>query len=95
MLPLYFQTSAGFDATTTGLLLLTLGLGYALVLPIAGALTDRDGPGFVSLTGIALLLVTILPFLLTGTLPLGVLIALLVTLGASLALAQMPAMTGA
>jgi len=86
---------AGFDATTTGLLLLTLGLGSALVLPIAGALTDRHGPGLVSLTGVALLVVTTLPFLFTGTLPLGVLIVLLVMRGAGLALAQMPAMTAA
>ena len=95
LLPLYFQTSAGFDATTTGLLLLTLGLGSALVLPIAGALTDRHGPGLVSLAGVALLIVTTLPFLFTGTLSLTMLIALLILRGAGLALAQMPAMTAA
>lgn len=95
LLPLYFQTGTGFDPATTGLLLLALGLGSALVLPMAGALTDRHGPGAVSLAGVALLVVTTLPFLLTETLSLSALIALLIVRGAGLALAQMPAMTAA
>ncbi|MEP1894862.1 MULTISPECIES: DHA2 family efflux MFS transporter permease subunit [Gammaproteobacteria] len=95
LLPLYFQTSAGLGATATGLLLLALGLGSALVLPLAGALTDRHGPGRVSLAGVTLLVVTTLPFLLTETIPLSALVALLVLRGAGLALAQMPAMTAA
>ncbi|MCH2556841.1 MAG: DHA2 family efflux MFS transporter permease subunit [Alcanivorax sp.] len=95
LLPLYFQTGSGFDATTTGLLLLALGLGSALILPIAGALTDRHGPAAVSLAGVALLALTTLPFLATGTLPPNALAVLLILRGAGLALAQMPAMTGA
>ena len=45
LLPLYFQTVRGEGALNTGLLLAPQGLGAMIMMPIAGILTDRLGPG--------------------------------------------------
>ncbi|MDA0163555.1 multidrug efflux MFS transporter [Solirubrobacter ginsenosidimutans] len=47
ILPLYYQTVRGESALSAGLLLAPQGLGAAMVLPIAGRLTDRLGAGRV------------------------------------------------
>ena len=95
LLPLYLQLATGRDTIETGLLLLAMGLGSAVALPVAGALTDRHGAGVVSLAGAGLLLVTTLPFLLPGTLSTTALALILVARGVGMAWAQMPAMTAA
>lgn len=95
LLPLYFQLATGRDTTETGLLLLAMGLGSALALPLAGTLTDRHGPGPVTRTGAGLLLVTTVPSLLPGMLATSALVPILVARGIGMALAQMPAMTAA
>jgi len=101
LLPLYLQLAAGRDTAETGLLLLAMGLGSAVALPLAGTLTDRHGAGPVTLVGAGLLAVTTVPFLLPGaflspgTLSSTVLGLILVVRGTGMALAQMPAMTAA
>jgi EmrB/QacA subfamily drug resistance transporter len=52
LLPLYFQTVRGEGAMDTGLLLAPQGLGAMIMMPIAGTLTDRIGPGRIVLVGI-------------------------------------------
>jgi EmrB/QacA subfamily drug resistance transporter len=95
LVPLYLQLAAGFDTGATGLMLLAMGLGSAVALPVAGSITDRFGAAPVTLAGAALLLVTTLPFLLAGHLPAWVLTLVLVTRGVGLAWAQMPPTTAA
>lgn len=95
LIPLYLQLAAAQDTGATGLMLLVMGLGSALVLPVAGTLTDRHGPGLVALAGAVLLAATALPFLTPEPLAMSFLAAALIVRGAGLALAQMPAMTAA
>src|SRR3954470_19315308 len=61
LLPLYLQTVRGRTPLQTGLLLIPQGLGAALAMPVAGALTDRLGARrvvvagmFVAASGLAL-----------------------------------------
>jgi predicted MFS family arabinose efflux permease len=51
LFPLYLQRSLELGETETGGLLLVMGLGSAIALPIAGKLTDRHGPAVVSVRG--------------------------------------------
>jgi len=95
LLPLYLQVIAGRDTVETGFLLLAMGLGSALALPVGGTLTDRFGAGRVTLAGGVALLVSTLPFLLPTPLPAAWLAPLLVLRGIGMALGQMPAMTAA
>jgi MFS family permease len=101
LLPLYFQLASGQGIAETGLLLLAMGLGSALALPLAGTLTDRHGAGPVALAGAGLLVITTIPFLVpgaflaSGNLATAALVLILVARGVGLALAQMPAMTAA
>src|SRR4051812_30390188 len=52
LLPLYLQDVRHLTPLHTGLLLIPQGLGAALAMPVAGALTDRVGPRRVVLVGI-------------------------------------------
>jgi EmrB/QacA subfamily drug resistance transporter len=56
LLPLYLEIVRGRTPLQTGLLLIPQGLGAALAMPVAGALTDRIGARPVVLGGIALAL---------------------------------------
>jgi MFS family permease len=58
LLPLYFQTVRGEGAMDTGLLLAPQGLGAMIMMPIAGILTDKIGPGRIVLVGIPTMAVT-------------------------------------
>jgi EmrB/QacA subfamily drug resistance transporter len=58
LLPLYFQTVRGEGALNTGLLLAPQGLGAMLMMPLAGVLTDRLGPGKLVLVGIPVIAAT-------------------------------------
>jgi EmrB/QacA subfamily drug resistance transporter len=95
LLPLYLQLKAGWDAAETGLMLLAMGLGSAVALPVAGALTDRRGAGRVTIAGAALLVLTTVPFLFPTTPPHAIVAVLLVARGVGLAWAQMPPTTAA
>lgn len=77
------------------MMLLYMGLGTAVALPVAGLLTDRVGAGIVCLLGAATLLLSTLPFLFAGALTLPLLALALIFRGLGQAWAQMPAMTTA
>ena len=53
VLPLYYQVDRGETALTAGLLMAPQGLGAAMVMPIAGRLTDRLGGGRIALVGLS------------------------------------------
>lgn len=93
LLPLYLQRALGQPPALTGLMLLVLGLGAAVALPVAGALVDRAGAARISLAGSGLVVVATAA--LPGFLSVLPLAGLLFLRGAGLALAQMPAMTAA
>ncbi|WP_122815949.1 DHA2 family efflux MFS transporter permease subunit [Nocardioides pantholopis] len=52
LFPLYFQNVRGEGALNAGLLLAPQGLGAMLVMPLAGILSDRIGPGKIVLPGV-------------------------------------------
>lgn len=94
--PLYFQIGRGEDATTTGLLLISLSVGTILLLPWTGRLVDRYGGGPVSVVGGLAAVATTVPFALLDTDADGALVqALLVLRGGAIALAIVPAGTAA
>ncbi|WP_021029192.1 DHA2 family efflux MFS transporter permease subunit [Litchfieldella anticariensis] len=95
LLPLYLQLPLGQDTTETGVMLLVMGLGSALALPVSGMLTDRFSAGPVIMMGASLLVITSIPFLLP-TAPSDALLGLILfSRGVGVALAQMPAMAAA
>ena len=80
----------------TGLLTAPQGLGAALVMPIAGRLTDRYGGGPLTLLGVTLCTVATIPFGLIGahTSIVWLSVAMLVR-GFGIGFAFMPAMSAA
>lgn len=52
LLPLYYQVVRGESALSAGLLMAPQGIGAALVMPLAGTLTDRYGAGRVVPAGL-------------------------------------------
>ena len=96
LLPLYWQTVRHESVLTTGLLTAPQGLGAALVMPIAGRLTDRFGGGPLALFGVCLCAVATVPFGLIGahTSILWLSIAMLIR-GCGIGFAFMPAMSAA
>ena len=96
VLPLYYQGARGQSPLDAGLLLAPQGIGAAIMMPFAGRLTDRIGPGRVVLAGLALVVVATLPFAVAGTSESYALLALaLVLRGVGMAASTMPAMAGA
>jgi EmrB/QacA subfamily drug resistance transporter len=66
LLPLYWQGIRHESVLDTGLLTAPQGLGAALVMPIAGRLTDRWGGGGLTLFGVSLVTLATVPFGLIG-----------------------------
>ncbi|MBV9943823.1 MAG: DHA2 family efflux MFS transporter permease subunit [Solirubrobacterales bacterium] len=66
LLPLYWQTVRLESVVDTGLLTAPQGLGAALIMPLAGKLTDRMGGGPLALFGVTLCTVATIPFALIG-----------------------------
>ena len=62
LLPLYWQNVRHFSVVDTGLLTGPQGLGMALVMPLAGKLTDRFGGGPVALAGVCVTALASIPF---------------------------------
>jgi EmrB/QacA subfamily drug resistance transporter len=96
LLPLYWQSVRHESVLVTGLLTAPQGLGAALVMPIAGKLTDRVGGGPLALLGVALTAGATIPFGLIGahTSILSLCIWMLVR-GFGIGFAFMPAMSAA
>ena len=96
LLPLYWQTVRGESVVDTGLLTAPQGLGAALMMPLAGKLTDRWGGGPIALFGVTLCSVATIPFGLIGahTSILGLSLAMFVR-GMGIGFAFMPAMAAA
>ena len=80
----------------TGLALISLGVGSAVMAPLGGRFTDRYGPGVVAVAGSALTVATTLPFaLLPVDVDGAVLQPLLFLRGLAVALAITPVITAA
>jgi EmrB/QacA subfamily drug resistance transporter len=61
--PLYFQVVRGQDATRTGLLVAPVSIGVALVISHAGRASDRYGGGLVSVIGLVVGTLSLVPFI--------------------------------
>ncbi len=96
LLPLYWQQVRFESAVDTGLLTAPMGLGMALVMPIAGRLADRLGGGPLALFGVVVTAVATIPFGFIGahTSILWLSIAMAVR-GMGVGFAFMPAMSAA
>jgi EmrB/QacA subfamily drug resistance transporter len=91
LLPLYYQVVRGQSALMAGLLMAPQGLGAALVMRRAGAVTDRVGPRRVAPAGVVLLILGSLPFAFVTSQSSEVLLALsLFIRGIGLGLSMMP-----
>jgi EmrB/QacA subfamily drug resistance transporter len=96
ILPLYYQVARGETALTAGLLMAPQGLGAAMVMPLAGRLTDRIGGGPIALVGLILMTLATIPFAFVGTETSYVWLAvLLVFRGVGLGATMMPTMAAA
>jgi EmrB/QacA subfamily drug resistance transporter len=96
LLPLYWQGIRHESVLNTGLLTAPQGLGMALVMPLAGRLTDRWGGGPFALFGVILTTLATIPFGLIGAHSsiAGLSIAMFVR-GMGIGFAFMPAMAAA
>jgi MFS family permease len=96
LLPLYFQVARGLGPAEAGLMLAPQGLGAAIMIPLAGRLTDRIGPGRVVLPGLTLMVLGTLPLALAGASTSYALLAgALVVRGIGLGASMMPAQSAA
>src|SRR4051794_36555057 len=66
LLPLYWQEIRHESVLDTGLLTAPLGLGMALVMPLAGKLSDRLGGGPLALFGVVVTTIATIPFAFIG-----------------------------
>jgi EmrB/QacA subfamily drug resistance transporter len=96
LLPLYWQDIRHESVIHTGLLTAPQGLGMALVMPLAGKLSDRYGGGPLALFGVIVTTVTTIPFGFVGlhTSIVSLSVAMLAR-GAGIGFAFMPAMAAA
>jgi EmrB/QacA subfamily drug resistance transporter len=96
LLPLYWQGIRHESVLDTGLLTAPQGLGMALVMPLAGKLTDRHGGGVLALIGVTVTTLATIPFGMIGahTSITWLSVAMFVR-GMGIGLAFMPAMSAA
>ena len=96
LLPLYWQGIRHESVVNAGLLMGPQGIGAAMMMPVAGRLTDRMGGGLLTLIGVALTTIATVPFGLIGahTSVLWLCVAM-VFRGFGIGLAFMPAMAAA
>src|SRR5499427_507328 len=96
LLPLYLEIVRGRSPLQTGLLLIPQGLGAALVMPMAGALTDRIGARPVVTGGILVSLAGLAAYTqLTAVTSYWYLAVALLVLGAGMGATITPAMAAA
>jgi MFS family permease len=96
LLPLYWQGIRHESVVDTGLLTAPQGLGMALIMPLAGKLSDRLGGGPLALFGVILTTLATIPFGMIGahTSILYLSVAMFVR-GVGIGFAFMPAMAAA
>jgi MFS family permease len=96
LLPLYWQEIRHESVVDTGLLTAPLGLGMALVMPLAGKLSDRWGGGPLALFGVVVTTLATIPFAFIGlhTSIFGISVAMFLR-GVGIGFAFMPAMAAA
>jgi EmrB/QacA subfamily drug resistance transporter len=96
LLPLYWQGIRHESVLDTGLLTAPQGLGMALVMPLAGKLTDRYGGGPLALFGVIVTTVATIPFGLIGAHTSTVWLSVAMAIrGMGIGFAFMPAMSAA
>jgi EmrB/QacA subfamily drug resistance transporter len=96
LMPLYWQQLRHESVIDTGLLTAPQGLGMALVMPLAGKLTERFGGGPIALAGVVATTVTTIPFGLIGAhTSVASLSVWMLLRGIGLGFSFMPAMTAA
>ena len=96
LFPLYFQIGREAGVVDTGLSLISLSVGTALLLPVSGRLVDRFGGGPVCVAGSLAAVATTVPFgLLETDADPRLVQGLLLVRGMAIALAAMPATTAA
>jgi EmrB/QacA subfamily drug resistance transporter len=96
LLPLYWQGVRHESVVDTGLLTAPQGLGAALMMPIAGRLTDRYGGGPLALIGVIVTTLGTIPFALIGAhTSIAWLSVAMIIRGFGIGLAFMPAMSAA
>jgi EmrB/QacA subfamily drug resistance transporter len=96
LLPLYWQEVRHESVIDTGLLTAPQGLGAALMMPLAGKLTDRYGGGPLALIGVLLTTLTTIPFGLIGAhTAIAAICVAMFGRGLGIGLAFMPAMAAA
>jgi EmrB/QacA subfamily drug resistance transporter len=96
LLPLYWQEIRHESVVNTGLLTAPMGLGMAMVMPLAGKLSDRWGGGPIALFGVVVTTLATIPFAFIGlhTSIVGISIAMFLR-GVGIGFAFMPAMAAA
>jgi EmrB/QacA subfamily drug resistance transporter len=96
LLPLYWQGIRHESVLDTGLLTAPQGLGMAMIMPLAGRLTDRLGGGPLALFGVIVTTLATIPFGFIGahTSVAGLSVAMLIR-GMGIGFAFMPAMAAA
>jgi EmrB/QacA subfamily drug resistance transporter len=96
LLPYYWQTIRHESVVMTGLLTAPQGLGAALVMPLAGKLTDRWGGGPLALFGVSVVALGTIPFGLIGAhTSIAYLSVVMMIRGVGIGFAFMPAMSAA
>ena len=96
LLPLYWQGIRFESVLDTGLLTAPQGVGMALVMPLAGKLSDRWGGGPIALFGVVVTAVASIPFARIGAhTSIEWLSAAMLVRGAGIGFAFMPAMAAA
>lgn len=66
LIPVFLQSALGYDATHAGLALLPSGMLLAVVIPLAGVLTDRYSPRWITVWGLLLFGVSFVLFAWRG-----------------------------
>ena len=96
LLPLYYQVVRGQSPLTAGLLMAPQGIGAALVMPLAGKLTDRYGSGRVVPVGLVVVILATLAYTQLGAhTSFGVLAVSLFIRGIGFGFVMMPAISAA
>jgi len=96
LVPLYFQVARSESAFDTGLLLAPQGLGAMIMMPLAGRLTDKIGPGKLVLVGLPVIAASMAVLTqVSATTSYWLLCADFVVMGIGMGLTMMPTMSAA